>query len=281
MKLFTGFFFSFEKQKTSLYMYSNKIAWVTGASSGIGVEMVKQLELSGAKVVLSSRDVAKLERVRESLVKPENHLVLPLDLEDSTKFEALAAQVVHKFGRIDFLFNNGGVSQRSEAGSTPLEVDRKIMEVNYFGNIALTKAVLPYMRKQQSGHVVVISSIAGKFGFFLRSAYSASKHALHGFYESLMLEEECKGIRVTIACPGKINTLISVNALNEKGATHGKMDHNQETGMPPEQCVSILLNGVRKNKKEILIGNKEVKAVTLKRFLPKIFWKIIRKQPAT
>lgn len=262
-------------------MYSNKVAWVTGASSGIGVEMVKQLEVSGAKVILSSRNTEKLEEIRKELKHPDKHVVLALDLEDSSNFEQLAAQVFAKYGQIDFLFNNGGLSQRSEAGDTPLEVDRRIMEINYFGNIALAKAVLPYFRKQQSGHFVVISSIAGKFGFFLRSAYSASKHALHGFYESLMLEEEKNGVKVTIACPGKINTNISVNALNGGGTTHGEMDHNQETGMSAAECVSILLKAVEKNKKEILIGNKEIKAVTLKRFFPKLFWKIIRKQPAT
>ena len=262
-------------------MYSNKVAWVTGASSGIGVEMVRQLEKAGAKVILSSRSADKLEEIRLTLKDPSKHLVLALDLENSSNFEQLTAQVIAKYGQIDFLFNNGGLSQRSEAGDTPLEVDRRIMEINYFGNVALTKAVLPYMRKQQSGHFIVISSIAGKFGFFLRSAYSASKHALHGFYESLMLEEEKNGVKVTIACPGKINTNISVNALNEKGSTHGEMDHNQETGMSAEECVSQLLNAVEKEKKEVLIGNKEIKAVTLKRFLPKLFWKVIKKQPAT
>lgn len=262
-------------------MYSNKVAWVTGASSGIGVEMVRQLAAAGANVILSSRNAEKLEEIRQTLKEPDNHLVLALDLEDSSNFEQLTAQVIAKFGQIDFLFNNGGLSQRSEAGDTPLEVDRRIMEINYFGNVALTKAVLPYMRKQQSGHFIVISSIAGKFGFFLRSAYSASKHALHGFYESLMLEEEKNGLKVTIACPGKINTNISVNALNESGGTHGEMDHNQETGMSSEECVKQLLSAVENNKKEVLIGNKEIKAVTLKRFLPKLFWKVIRKQSAT
>jgi dehydrogenase/reductase SDR family member 7B len=262
-------------------MFSKKVAWVTGASSGIGVEMVKQLDKAGAKVILSSRNTDKLEEIRKGLLNADNHFVLALDLENSSNFEELTSQVIRKYGQIDFLFNNGGLSQRSEAGDTPLEVDRRIMEINYFGNIALTKAVLPYMQKQRSGHIIVISSIAGKFGFFLRSAYSASKHALHGFYESLLLEEEKNGINVTIACPGKINTNISVNALNEKGDSNGKMDHNQATGMSAEECVSILLNGVEKHKKEILIGNKEIKAVTLKRFLPKLFWKVIKKQPAT
>jgi dehydrogenase/reductase SDR family protein 7B len=260
--------------------FQGKVAWVTGASSGIGEGIVRDLASKGAKVVLSARKLEALEEIRKSLPNAEQHFCISLDLEHSQNFPELANEVVSKMGKIDFLFNNGGLSQRSEASETPMEVDRRIMEINYFGNIALTKAVLPYMQTKQSGHIIVISSIAGKFGFFLRSAYSASKHALQGFYESVLLEEEKNNIKVTIAYPGKINTNISVHALNEKGEQHGVMDHNQATGMSVEECVSILLKAVESNKKEILIGNKEIKAVTLKRFLPALFWKIIKKQSA-
>jgi dehydrogenase/reductase SDR family protein 7B len=140
--------------------------------------------------------------------------------------------------------------------------------------------VLPYMRAQKSGHIVVTSSIAGKFGFFLRSAYSASKHALQGFYESLLLEEEKNNIHVTLVYPGKINTDISKSALTSEGKAHGVMDHNQETGMPVDECVRRMLKAVKKNRKSILIGNKEIWAVHIKRFWPALFWKIIRKQKA-
>lgn len=261
--------------------YQNKVVWITGASSGIGAELAKQCAAAGATIVLSGRNTSSLEAVCSQLHRPDQHLVLPLDLEHSSNFSELAQRVIEKVHRIDFLFNNGGISQRGTAFETDEAVDRRIMEVNYFGNIALAKAVLPFMRSQGEGHIVVLSSIAGKFGFFLRSAYSASKHALHGFYESLMLEEESNGINVTIACPGKINTNISVNALNSAGQSHGVMDHNQETGMPAEECARIMLTAVLNGKKEVLIGNKEIKAVTLKRFFPGLFWKIIRKQSAT
>lgn len=262
-------------------MYQDKVIWITGASSGIGKALAQQWAGAGARLVLSARNIEALETLKDSLPQPDHHLVLPLDLSDASNFESLAATVQQEMGRIDILVNNGGMSQRSEAHETPLEVDRRIMEVNYFGNIALTKAVLPYFQKQQSGHFLVISSIAGKFGFFLRSAYSASKHALHGFYESVMLEEEKNGVLVTIACPGKINTNISVNALNKSGQKHGEMDHNQATGMSAEECARQLIKAVSKGKKEVLIGNKEIKAVTLKRLLPRLFWKVIRKQSAT
>lgn len=261
--------------------FENKVAWVIGASSGIGKEIAVQLNKLGAKVIISARKEAQLNDIKQKLSFPDRALVIPLDLEDQTDFKDKAAQVVAHFGRIDFLFNNGGLSQRGEAFETPLAIDRRIMEINYFGNIALTKAVLPYMQKQKSGHIVVISSIAGKFGFYLRSAYSASKHALQGFYESVLLEEAKHAIFVTLAYPGKINTDISKSALNADGKAHGVMDHNQETGMPVEVCVKKLLRAVTKRKKSVLIGNKEIWAVYIKRFWPALFWRIIRKQSPT
>lgn len=258
-----------------------QVAWVTGASSGIGEELCKQLAANGLRVILSARNEAKLHELKATLPNSSEHLVIPLDLEHSESFPELAKTVVGQTGRIDFLYNCGGLSQRGEAAETSLDVDRRIMEINYFGTVALTKAVLPYMQEQYSGHIIAISSIAGKFGFYLRSAYSASKHALHGFFESLLLEEAKHNIHITIACPGKINTPISMSALNKEGKAHGEMDHNQSTGMPVDECVRILLKAVEKRKKEVLIGNKEIKAVTLKRFFPKLFWRIIAKQSAT
>ncbi|MBK8924965.1 MAG: SDR family oxidoreductase [Crocinitomicaceae bacterium] len=261
--------------------FKDKIVWITGASSGIGEQTAKQLNADGAFVILSSRNQKNLEEVKSSLTYPEKSDIFLLDLEHSENFDQLAKNVIEKHKRIDMLINNGGLSQRGIAGETAMNIDRRIMEINYFGNIAITKAVLPYMRNQQDGHIVVISSIAGKFGFFLRSAYSASKHALQGFYESLLLEEEKNNIRVTLVYPGKINTNISKSALNAEGNAHGVMDHNQETGMNADVCVRKMLGAVSKNKKAVLIGNKEILAVHIKRFWPWLFWKIIRKQKAT
>lgn len=258
-----------------------QVAWITGASSGIGEELCKQLSARGLKIILSARSEAKLYGLKATLTNADEHVVCPLDLEHTENIHTIVADVVKQVERIDFVYHCGGVSQRAEAFETNMNVDRKIMEINYFGAVALTKAVLPIMQKQKSGHIVAISSIAGKFGFYLRSAYSASKHALHGFFESLALEEAKNNIKVTIACPGKINTPISMSAMNKDGNTHGEMDHNQATGMPVDECVRQLLRAVDKNKREVLIGNKEIKAVTLKRFLPGIFWKVIAKQSAT
>lgn len=260
--------------------FQNKVVWIVGASSGIGKELAKQLDQLGAKLILSSRKEVELQTIYNNLTS-KDHLVLPLDLADSSSFDKKVETVIHHFKKVDYLFQSGGVSQRSEASKCPLLIDRKIMEVNYFGNIALTKALLPQLRAQKNGHIIVISSIAGKFGFYLRSAYSASKHALHGFYESLLLEEEKNGIKVTIVCPGKINTPISLSAITADGTAHGEMDHNQETGMPVEKCVAEILSSTLKEKKEVLIGNKELLAVHIKRLFPKLFWRIIKKQKAT
>jgi len=260
-------------------LFTNQL--LTGASSGIGENLAIQLARLGAFLILSSRNQAKLENLKSVLENTEAHLVLPLDLANLTDLHTHINQILDKFGRIDILINNGGVSQRASAAETTMEVNRQLMEVNFFGNIALSKAVLPIFRKQGSGQFLIVSSIAGKFGFHLRSIYSASKAALVGYYESVAMEEAKNGIYVSIAYPGKINTPISQSALTATGTAHGQMDRNQANGMPVEQCVSELLAGLAQHKKEILIGGKELLAVYLKRFFPRLFWKIIPKQNAT
>jgi len=262
-------------------MNNQKVIWITGASSGIGEELAKQYATKNVCLVLSARNEKELERVKNQCQNAKEVMVLPLDLAQPETMNEKAAKVIAHFGRIDLLINNGGISQRSEALETSSETERKIFEVNYFGNVALSKAVIPYMRKQGGGQIAVMSSIAGKFGFFLRSTYSAAKHALHGYYESLRLEEEKNNISVTLLCPGKINTPISVHAIGKDGKPHGVMDHNQSTGMPVAKCAQQIIAAIEKKKKEALIGGKEIKAVTLKRFFPGWFYKVIRKQKTT
>ena len=252
----------------------NKVVWITGASSGIGEALALAFSNEGAKVVLSARNENELQRVANNC-KAET-LILPLDLEDQNEFKLKAEKVNSYFGAIDFLINNGGISQRSNAIETSMEVDRKLMEVNYFGAVALTKAVLPYMQKQKSGHLISISSLSGKFGFFLRSAYSASKFALVGFYESLRLEEQKNNIKVSIVFPGFILTKISQNALSGSGEKHGKLDNNQKGGISAEKCAKDIIKGIKKNKHEIISGGTEKWGVLLHRLFPKLFYKILK-----
>ncbi len=257
----------------------NKVIWITGATSGIGKELALQLSRQGAKLILSARREKELIKVKNQC-KGEALVVL-LDLSKNEEFNKKVTSVLAHYKKIDVLINNGGISQRSLASETDLTIDRKIMEVNYFGNIALTKAVLPVMKKQGSGYIVVISSLSGKFGFFLRSAYAASKHALVGFYESLRLEEENNGIRVSLVFPGLIKTNISQNALSKDGTNHGILDEKQDKGISAEKCATQIVKGIKKENLEIFAGGGELKAITLKRFFPKLFHKIIRKQGAS
>lgn len=259
--------------------FANKVVWITGASSGIGEALANAFALEGAKLVLSSRRKEELERVKTALkLTDERVLILPIDLADTSKASEYTQHVISKFGRIDILINNGGISQRALTKDTPLDIDRKIMEVNFFGTIALTKSVLPLMLKQKSGHIIAMSSIAGKFGFYFRSAYSASKHALHGFFESLRMEIYKDNVQVMIVCPGKIKTNISINAVTGDGGTHNKMDESQANGVSAEECAKQILKGIKNNTEELFIGGKELRAVWVKRFFPKLFSKLIRKQ---
>ncbi len=257
----------------------NKVIWITGASSGIGEALVYECAKQHAKIILSARRESELVRVsKEANLTASNFLILPFDLSDTTQVKELVQQVVSTFGRIDILINNGGQSQRAEAIDTPSETERTLFEINYFSAVNLSKAVLPFMIKNKSGKIVVISSIAGKFGFYLRSSYSAAKHALHGYFESLRLEVENKGLSVLLVCPGKIKTNVSLNAISSSGNAHNKMDESHENAMSAQECAQQIIAGILNNQEEILIGGKELLAVKIKRFFPKLFGKIIRKQ---
>lgn len=259
--------------------FQDKTIWITGASSGIGKALAIKISKLNTNLVLSSRKKEELEKVAN--LCNGNTFVLPIDLEKQSNFNSATKQVIEKFGSIDLLINNGGISQRSEAKETSIAVDRRIMEVNYFGTVGLTKAVLPYMQKQNNGHIVTISSLSGKFGFFLRSAYAASKFALLGFFESLRLEEEKNNINVSMVFPGFINTDISKNALSGDGIQHNKQDQNQKNGISSEKCAQDIINGIMDNKHEIYTGGKEIWMIQIKRFFPKLFYKILKKQSGT
>lgn len=257
----------------------NKVVWITGASSGIGEALVYEFAKQKSIIILSARRVEELQRVvKAANLNKNNSLIIPFNLSDSHKAHEYAQQIISTFGKIDILINNGGQSQRSQAIETTEDTERLLFEINYFSSINLSKAVLPFMIKNKLGKIVVISSIAGKFGFYLRSSYSAAKHALHGYFESLRLELENKGISVLIVCPGKIKTNVSLNAVSPSGTPHNKMDDSHEHAMSAEACAKEIITGIIQEKEEIFIGGKELLAVKIKRFFPKLFGKIIRKQ---
>lgn len=256
--------------------FENRIAWITGASSGIGEALAYALADRGARLVLSARREDELRRVQAACAHPDRHLVLPLDLADTPALPEKVQAVLDHFGRVDLLVNNGGIGQRALAADTDLSVDRRIMEINYFGTIALTKAVLPSMLARGEGHIAVISSLTGKFGVPGRTAYSASKHALHGFFDGLRAEVHDAGIRVTLVCPGYVRTDISRNALTGTGSPHHQMDRTQQFGIAPEVCARKTLRAIEREKAEVWFGKTEVAAVYLKRFAPPLLRRILR-----
>lgn len=262
--------------------FKDKVIWITGASSGIGEALTYALNRRGARLILSSRRKEALERVKSNCRQNISHVhILPLDLEETDSLGGKAETALKIYGHIDYLFNNGGISQRSEASETQLEVLRRVMEINFFGAVTLTKAVLPSMIERQSGHVVVTSSVMGKFGTRLRSSYAASKHALHGYFDCLRQEVFDDGIDVTLVCPGFIKTDVTINMLEADGSKHGKMGEGQKSGMPADKFAEKLLPKIEKRKQEIYIGGKEILGVYLKRLMPTIFYKLLQKVEVT
>ncbi len=260
--------------------FRNKTVWITGASSGIGAALTRALAEEGATLIISARSVEKLKDIQTSFPDSNIHVV-PLDLSKPAMINEVAENVLSQFNHLEYVFHNGGISQRSMSNETAIEVDRKLMEINYFGAVILTKKVLPHFLNQGRGHFIVTSSIVGKFGFPLRSAYSASKHALHGYFESLRAEYEQKGINVTIVCPGRIRTDISMNALDKDGNASKQMDDAQLQGMSADLCARRMLHATLRNKREVLIGGKELIMVYFKRFIPFLFYKIVGKVKPT
>jgi short-subunit dehydrogenase len=268
--------------KTLTMAFNDNVIWITGASSGIGEALTYALHEQGAKLILSSRRKEVLEDVKANCIGDTSDIhILPLDLAESETLPQKAQEALDIYGHINYLFNNGGISQRSEVVDTKMEVVRRVMEINFFGSVALTKAVLPSMIERQQGHIVVTSSVMGKFGTRLRSSYAASKHALHGYFDCLRQEVYDDNIAVSLVCPGYIKTNVTKNALEGDGSKHNKMGQGQQKGMHPDDFAAELLPKIARQKEEIYIGGTEVWGVYLKRFVPRLFNKILRNSNVT
>ncbi len=258
--------------------FNKKTIWITGASSGIGKAVALKISEEKAHLILSGRNEKSLQTVASECAKNgSTTTVLSFDLSNEQSINQAIKQIISKQIKIDALYHFGGISQRSFVNETPLFVDRKIFEINYFGTIALTKAILPVMIKDGGGQIAVTSSIVGKFGFPYRSSYSASKHALHGFFESLRAENVKNNVRVSIIIPGRIKTNISLNAINKDGNTHAKMDEGQDKGMSAEMSARIICRKLKQEKKEILVGGSEIIMVYIRRFLPFLYYRLSSK----
>ena len=262
--------------------YKDQLVWITGASSGIGEALAKAFSQRGARLVLTARRMEELERVRQECADPEKVWTYRLDMTDIDRMPALVEQIIGEAGPIDVLINNAGITSRGLVVDTALEVDRRVMEVNYFGPIALTKALLPHFLERKKGLIVAISSVVGKFGTPLRSSYSASKHAMQGFFDCLRGEVWPHHIRVVSVIPGYVSTEITVNGLRADGSKMGVMGDGQSKAMSAEEFTEKLLRALDSDKEEILIGGmREMMGVYLKRFFPRLLSRILRKAKLT
>lgn len=267
-------------KKVSQSFYQGKVVWITGASSGIGESLARALSRSGALLVISARRQQELERVKSTCARPEDVQIVTMDQSDGASVAAAVERVYRLHQRVDILFNNGGISQRSEALKTPESVERKIFEINYFSNILLSKLVAVKMIAAGGGCIAVTSSLTGKYGFYLRSSYAATKHALHGYYDSLRMETSDQGLSIVLILPGLIATPISVSAINEQGEGTGEMDKNQSEGTAPDVCAEQILRGIAAGKQEFGVGGKELLTLKLRRFFPALLEKILRRRSA-
>jgi len=259
-------------------MFSDRAIWITGASSGIGESLALALAGERARLVLSARRREELERVARRCREqgaPDDHLMIrPLDVTDHDDAPRATREVVERFGRIDLLVNNAGISQRSLCKDTHLSVYQKLMDVNVMGQIALTKAVLPHMLERGEGHIAITSSVAGKVGVRQRTGYCAAKHAVMGFFDALRTEVEESGVRVSTIVPGFVSTPVAENSLTGDGTPFGSADEDNAAGMDPDKAARVIVAGLRKGKREIPVGEgMEMSALWLKRISPELtFW---------
>lgn len=255
--------------------FKGKVVWITGASEGIGLALAEAFAKEGAKLIVSARRKEKLEEVAKScLAKGASEVkVLPFDLADETGTNEACKIAQSTFQGIDLLLLNAGISQRAFAAETSIDVFDRLMKINYLSNVRITLNTLDNLLKRK-GQIAVISSLVGKFGSPYRSGYAASKHALHGFYDSLRAEHTGQ-LEVSIICPGFIKTQLSLHALKGDGQALNEMDAAQAQGMPADLFAAKALLGLKRGQAEMYIGGKERFGVYLKRYFPDLFRRVI------
>lgn len=256
----------------------DKTVWITGAASGIGRALAMEYAKRQSTVILSDRDKENLQAVVEECRKLGAKAVFaPFDLSKSEEIEKTVKDVLVDHPKIHILISNGGISQRSYAIETPVEIDRKILEINFFGAVTLTKALLPSLISEGGGNISVTSSMTGKFGFPLRTAYCASKHAVQGYFEALRAELHDKHVKVTIVSPGRVYTNISVNAIDKDGKKHGVLDPGQAKGISAEKCAKKIVKAINRNKKELWVGGSEILMIYIRKYMSPLFHVLARK----
>lgn len=258
--------------------FGGKVILITGASSGIGKALAEQFAASDVKLILTARSVEELENVSKICEsKGATCSVFYLDISSTQSIDDFIKNLILKYLSIDILINNAGISQRSLAEETVQEVNRRIMEVNFFGPVYLTQKLFPLLLKSAKAQIVLMSSLTGTFGFPLRSAYAASKHAIEGFFESWMLENEHKNVSFTVIAPGRIFTNISYSALQKDGEVQNTLDDGQKNGISAAVCAQKICNAIIKQKRKIYIVKSERVLLFFHKHFPALFILLVKK----
>lgn len=254
--------------------FKGKTVLITGGGSGIGEAMAYQYAQKGTNVILTGRRIETLEKVQQKCREfGVQAWCKTVDVEQTASIDELVAWIRTEGHLIDFLLLNAGISQRALTLETDIQVDRRLMEVNYFGGIYLVKS-LKDMFLERGVHIAVVSSVSGVFGFPVRSAYCASKHAIHGFYETIALEYP--QIKTTILIPGRIHTDVSKNALDGQGRATGIMDPGQANGYDVNRCAKVAIRAIARGKHQKVIGGFDTIMVPFYKYIPCLFRLIAR-----
>jgi dehydrogenase/reductase SDR family member 7B len=258
--------------------WTQKRVWIIGASSGIGEGLVQILAEKGAKLIISARRESKLQQLKADYPNSELE-VLSLDVELFSSLAEKSDEAWDRFAGLDYVFLNAGMSVRDLVVESKLEIERKIMDINFWGPVAITKALLKKKALESSLHLVLTSSLSGKYGVPKLAAYSASKHAMQGYFDSLRAETSDKGLFIHVVIPGFIRTNITVAGLRGDGKRSGKMQNALAEGMAPLDCAKEILKGLEKGKEEFTVGGVERFTIGLNRFFPGLMKKMIRSNP--
>jgi dehydrogenase/reductase SDR family member 7B len=262
--------------------FKNKTIWITGASSGIGAALARQLAQQQANLILTARNYEALQEVQAFCLQHTNNcLILTADMLQTETLPQVTEKAIALFNGIDAVIFSAGKSQRSIAANTEFKVYKDLMDLNFFAPIIITQALLPHFTKQKTGHIVVLSSMAGLIGFPLRTGYAASKHALKGFFETLQCEHQVPGLHITIVSPGSINTPISLHALTANGKPHGQLDKRQLRGISVNVCAAKIIAAMVRKKQHIIIAGNERVLWWLWWFARPLYYRIARKKGLT
>lgn len=261
----------------------DKVVIITGGSSGIGKALAISFGKLGAKVVITGRNESRLNEVGTELDQINTpNLCLKLDVANESDNKLLVDETIKSFGQIDILISNAGISMRALFEEIDLDVFKKVMDINFNGTLYATKYCLPHILKTK-GSVVGISSINGYRGTPARTAYTASKYAMNGFFESLRTEVMHRGVHILVACPGFTGTNIRNAALTADGTSQGDSPRDEGKMMTAEEVANGIIKAIKKRKRDIVFTSQGKLAVFLNKWMPgrmdKIVFNVFAKEP--